>query len=151
MNETPLHIQQAEGLEQLAAMLREHPELAEGLRSDPFEGLLAYVGHLDDPIAMMGAFARAGASHRAKVTKNYNDRWGAVDITFGPVGLHVYADRDQVCERVVVGTETVTKKVKDPAKLAEVPEVEITEEQEIVRWECKPLLASASGDDGDES
>jgi hypothetical protein len=80
----------------------------------------------------------------AEVAKDYVSDWAGVNLSWGAIGLHVYARRDQVCERVVTGTETVTRTVKDPAALAEVPEVEVTEEVEIVKWECKPLLASTS-------
>lgn len=51
-------------------------------------------------------------------------------------GLHVsaYAGRNEVCERVVVGTETVTV----PAVEAQ---PERTEERDVVEWKCRPLLA----------
>ncbi len=56
-------------------------------------------------------------------------------------GLHirVLADRDQVCTRVVTGSEEVTRLVPDPA--VEVPMVEVAETVETVIWECEPLLA----------
>lgn len=53
------------------------------------------------------------------------------------VKLEIYTHRDQVCERVVTGTETVTI----PAKAAE---PERTEERELVEWRCEPVLAEAA-------
>lgn len=48
--------------------------------------------------------------------------------------LQIYTHREQVCERIVTGTETVT-----------IPAVEAQPEQvverEVVEWRCLPLLA----------
>lgn len=57
--------------------------------------------------------------------------------TFGPLTLRVIIRRDEVCERQVVGTETV--EVADP----NAPKV--TVEREVVEWKCRPLLASEVG------
>jgi hypothetical protein len=54
----------------------------------------------------------------------------------GLLNLHIQVDRPAVCERVVVGTETVTV----PGKPAE---PERTVEREKVEWRCQPLLADA--------
>lgn len=58
----------------------------------------------------------------------------------GPVTIHVYAQREKVCERVVTGTKTKTQLVHDPALLEQVPMVEVTEEVEEVEWVCPPSL-----------
>lgn len=55
---------------------------------------------------------------------------------FGPVKFSVIAPRDDVCERRVVGVETV--EIPDPAA------PKVTVEREIVEWDCKPVLAQAS-------
>jgi hypothetical protein len=47
--------------------------------------------------------------------------------------------RDVVCRRVVKGTREVTKKVPDPAALAAVPEIEVTETVEDIEWICEPV------------
>lgn len=64
---------------------------------------------------------------------------GAVD------GLHlvVVAPRSEICERVVTGTETVTREVPDPEALAAVPTTTVTETVEKVEWICSPLLAGS--------
>lgn len=141
-NETPLHIRQAEGLEQLAAMIRTNPALAEH-----FDQAFRYMGHhvFTDAKDVLGLFARAAAHGGAKVTKEYSSSFAAVYADWGALRYKIQTEREQVCERVVVGTETVTKTVKDPAKLAEVPEVEVTEEVPVYEWQCKPLLSSTSG------
>lgn len=60
----------------------------------------------------------------------------------GPEGLEleVIVHRDAVCERVVTGTEEITRRVPDPELMAKVPEVELTETVETVEWRCLPLL-----------
>lgn len=58
--------------------------------------------------------------------------------TRGPLKFDVQVKREAVCERIVVGTETVTL----PATQAQVIDAqpERVEEREVVRWECRPLL-----------
>lgn len=53
------------------------------------------------------------------------------------VRLEIFTHRDQVCERVVIGTEQVTI----PA-IEAVPER--VEERELVEWRCEPVLAEVS-------
>ncbi|OLE27951.1 MAG: hypothetical protein AUG44_08665 [Actinobacteria bacterium 13_1_20CM_3_71_11] len=146
MTEKELHIQQAEGLEKLAAMIRENPDLADELTYTLENLLVPLIG--DEQKPMMAKFARAAARGRIKHEKDASNSFFELKLWFGPVKLQVSADREQVCERVVVGTETVTKKVKDPDALAAVPEVEVTETVEQVEWRCVPLLASTK--DGGE-
>ena len=52
---------------------------------------------------------------------------------FGATYLDIYTHRAAVCEKVVVGTETVA--VPDPAA----PLINV--EREIIRWDCSPILA----------
>lgn len=59
------------------------------------------------------------------------------------VDLAIYAHCDQVCERVVTGTETVTI----PAVDAQAAQPERTEEREVVEWRCDPVLV---GDDAEQ-
>jgi hypothetical protein len=54
---------------------------------------------------------------------------------FGPVLFKIIAPREEVCERKVVGVETV--EVPDP----DAPKVVV--EREVVEWECRPLLTEA--------
>lgn len=57
----------------------------------------------------------------------------------GLITLDVSVKRDLVCERRVVGTETVTI----PAVAAQ---PERTETRDVVEWDCKPLLAPEPAD-----
>lgn len=54
--------------------------------------------------------------------------------------LEIYARRDAICERVVTGTETVTREVPDPDALAAVPTTTVTDVVETVEWRCEPIL-----------
>lgn len=58
-------------------------------------------------------------------------------------GVHVlvYAKREEVCTRRVVGTREVVEEVADPDALAAVPTVQVTRTEDIVEWDCHPLLA----------
>ncbi|MGW4525131.1 hypothetical protein [Amycolatopsis sp. NPDC004378] len=133
----PEHIVKAEGLFALAAFVEQNPELAEHFRHT-IEDINIPVSSADDPVSLIAAFTRAGLAAGATVTKEYSENHGGVTISWGAVGIHVYAARDQVCERIVTGTETVTRRVPDPAA----PLVEVTEEVETVEWRCRPLLAA---------
>ena len=91
----------------------------------------------DVPDAMIEA-VRAGLKGGAEIRKDYQHSYFRVYLTFGELEYKIVCDRDQVCTKKVVGTETVTKKVP--------PDGEWTEEeveQDVVEWECHPLLAPA--------
>lgn len=140
--EVELAAEIATGLRSLAAMLEAHPDLAREIRHCAYYALLAIP--LEDQHARLARWARAGKAVGAKVSKNADDKQFEVSVEFGPVRVRAIADRSEVCERVVVGTETVTKKIKDPQALAAVAEIEVTEEVETVEWVCRPLLADAA-------
>ncbi len=129
--------QQAAGLRALADLIESNPDLGEKMRYCGVDNIHVPV----DDKTTMAAFIRAGKRHGATITKNAMGKWFMVNIGWGPVGLDVFAAREEVCERVVVGTETVTETVKDPDLLAQVPDVEITTEREVVEWRCHPILA----------
>lgn len=69
----------------------------------------------------------------------WGDRFDMVTRRDG-LKIEVFTQRDQVCERVVTGTETVTI----PAVEAQAERVE---EREVVEWRCEPLLADRTDED----
>lgn len=149
-DETPRHIQQAEGLRHLAAFIEANPELACSFQYTLQDGgLNAHLIHFEDKAEGLGVFARAALRAGAKVDKDIDEDWHNLVLHFGAIHVDVLARRDEVCERVQVGTETVTRKVRDEtaaeAALAEIPEHEVTEEVPVYEWDCKPLLASMRG------
>jgi len=135
--ETPLHVRQAEGLRALADMIEQNPDLDAN-----YLGSHLYIWHAktsDKLAAITRAALRAGATVEKDITGGqYN-----VVASFGPIRAMALAERVNVCERVVTGTETVTRTIPDPTA----PLVEVTETVEHVEWVCRPLLADQSGKD----
>lgn len=69
-----------------------------------------------------------------KVDKEYDSSHMKLDLKPTHGGkVSFWVERETVCTKKVLGTETVTKKVATAWEEEEV-------EQEIVEWECKPLL-----------
>lgn len=130
-----------EGLRALADLIEANPELAEYFRyNDALRKAMLPVSHYDDPRAAMAEWARAGKASGHPVIKDYSGQWGSVTVVLSDeVKIWAYAKREQVCTRVVTGTETVTVQVPDPS--VEVPMVEVEHTREIVEWQCLPLLA----------
>jgi hypothetical protein len=121
------------GLRMLADLLEARPELMKP------HGYLQVI-----PLGEVQSREQLAAWARAlpgKKEKQITDQFANLVGTLRGVQVKVVAYRDEVCERVVLGTETVTKKVKDPQALAAVPEIEVTEEVEQVEWVCRPMLA----------
>lgn len=121
------------GLRALADLLEAQPELMK-----PHGALQVIPLGEQQSREQLAVWARALPG---KKDKQINDTFANLVGTLRGVQVKVVAYRDEVCERVVTGTETVTKKVKDPEALAAVPEIEVTEEVEQVEWVCRPMLA----------
>jgi len=88
----------------------------------------------DDSRDQAAAVVRAAGGHWDKeISGEYARYHRAIE------GLHleVAVRREAVCERIVTGTETVTRLVPAP----DAPMVEVTETVETVEWVCQPLLA----------
>lgn len=134
-----------DGLRVLATALEEHPEIPL-----PYQGRLTELTFNDflnapDPRAAMAEVARLlpcewrkrfWGGDGSEPGSSYFSLMG--EIAGLKVELTGY--RDAVCKRVVTGTREVTETVRDPAKLAEVPEVEVTRTEDIVEWDCGTLL-----------
>lgn len=130
----------ASGLSALLDWSEAHPEI-------PLQqcGLTWVVADYEAPHLTHDEIVRAIADGSrigdiAKSTHSLTDDRDIFTVTRkfgGAVELQHHANRDDVCERVVTGTRTVTK--PDPAA----PLVEV--EEEVVEWRCSPLLAG-SGD-----
>lgn len=130
-----------EGLRILADALEAHPEapLPINGRSNPIT-FSAWAFSTDDPRGLMATVARALP---CRWDKDANGAYFHLVGKLAGLEVQVIADRDAVCERVVTGTETVTKEVPDPEALAAVPTTTVTEEVEIFEWRCAPILAGA--------
>lgn len=130
----------AQALRAVAEALDANPGMSMGAGLD---SVLAYVGSLTDPVDNIGRFTRAALAVGATITKEYGDIFGGIVADFGgDVVIKMYAHREQVCERVVTGSRTVTRQVRDPAALAAVPIVDVTSTEDVVEWVCAPLLGT---------
>lgn len=119
-----------QGLRALADFIEANP----GLPWDPTYWELGVYGINAEDAA---AFARSTGTWD-KIPAGSDGELLKIQRSFGPIKLGVFARRDEVCEKVVVGTETVA--IPDPVALAAVPTVEV--EREVVEWKCRPLLAT---------
>lgn len=132
------------GLRLLADIVEENPAMAEN-----FQYTLQASGlnlHLrgDERAAQMAKIARVMRKHGAITTKDVFGDLHNVVCDFGFTKVYIIARREEVCERVVVDTVEVTEEVPDPEVLATVPKVTVTRTEEIVEWQCRPLLEAAS-------
>lgn len=129
------------GLRKLADWMEQHPEVP--LPHTGSTGDMLFIGTIfDDHEELARLFANALPRPIAKEV-----RGDALDLkaSFDGLNVCVILERDAVCRRVVTGTREVTKWVKDPKQLEEIPEVEITETEEIVEWVCGSVLAPSTG------
>ncbi|MHB1950203.1 MAG: hypothetical protein ACYCQK_01860 [Acidiferrobacteraceae bacterium] len=94
-----------------------------------------------DPARAMAEAARA-IGGRWEKEQNEDMRQMRLVRRFGPHRIMLFTARENVCERVVVGTETVTREMPDP-DAPPVPTITVTEEVERFEWRCSPLLAAA--------
>jgi hypothetical protein len=139
-NDTRTERQKAvDGIRALADFLEAHPDL-DAPDTDRFHVCLTWNG---DPKAEMAKWARA-ASHLKPVKDFDSDQFARLLIPFGPTSIEVFANRSQICERVVTGVTQVTETVPDPELVKAVPLVEVTREIEDVEWVCTPLLDDGS-------
>lgn len=128
------------GLRLLAVLLEQHPDLPL-----PYYGASETYGRMTvfcSSREQIAEFARLLPGQSTKHVDQDNSNYGfALHGTLAGLHLDIRAHRDEVCERVVTGTETVVKQVPDPT--VDVPLVEVTEDVEIVEWRCAPLLSDA--------
>lgn len=130
------HAEFVAGLRELADFYESRPDMPL-----PYTGTTAPLniwtfgnlgGDERDPKAALGQIAR----FMGRAEKVTDDRFFFVSRSFGPIRLEAGAYREEVCERVVVGTETDEIEDYDPDALALVPKVTKRIEREVVEWKC---------------
>jgi hypothetical protein len=93
---------------------------------------------------LLATSMRAGLKHGAcKITKKYDDNRFRLNLQMPNerITYQISAERDEVCTKRVTGTEMVEKDVP--------PEGDWTKkmvEQDVVEWDCHPLLAVTKDD-----
>lgn len=135
----------ARGLRLFADMVEQNPELAENFSYTLQQAGLNLHLYGDKRAGQMAEIARITRRYGATTTKDVHTDMHNLFCDFGVVKLHVLANRSEVCERVVVDTVEVVEEVPDPEVLATVPKVTVVRTEEVVEWQCKPLLAAEAG------
>jgi hypothetical protein len=132
------------GLRALADVLEANPAVELPYAGSGTELTISLLSVADPRTAM----ANAARAFPIKWDKN---AWGPAGTAYFSLrgSLHglrmeICAYREAVCERVVTGTQEVTKTVKDPEALAAVPEIEVTETIDTVEWRCGSILAPSA-------
>ena len=129
----------ADNLRSFAEFIDEH---AASLPEDITIDCYTYVWDWDQDASVPEVLAkamRAGVKGATKIEKDGNGSYFKLFMEFGnkhPLEYRLTCNRDEVCTKRVVGTERVTKKIP--------PEGDWTEkevDQDIVEWDCNPLLA----------
>ena len=118
-----------------ADFLERHDDLPK-VSTPEFE---AYFFWSDDAKANVAAFARAGMNDAGvnEVEKEYSSAYFYLRL-LGGFTLRVCTDREKVCTRREVGTETVTQR-----QLPEgVKHVDVEVERPIYEWDCDPILSA---------
>lgn len=136
-------------LADLARILREHPGIP---KPDIYTDEIRFAVFGSDAREIIAAARRAIGGTWAKQPRE-NQYGTYLDYTREWHGFPVRLTtaRDEVCRKVVTGTREVTRKVPDPEALAKVPEIEVTETEEISEWVCEPLLAPRTAELADEA
>lgn len=130
------------GLRALADILDAHPELPlpyEGSSPDLSQRMTFHFLSGDDPRGKMIAARRALG---VPVDKNALDAYFNLHGQLHGLYFAITTFRNEVCERVVVGTREVEIEEPDPEVLAALPKVTRTVVVEDVEWECRPVLAN---------
>lgn len=131
------------GMRKLADILEAHPEL-----ELPFEGhrteMIVVPVYGGDASKSAKRFSRLIPGRIDKEPSTSGDSMSLIGSIDG-LKIRMLLNRDDVCERVVVGTREVTTSAPDPDAVAALPVVEQTVTEEIVEWRCLPILGG--GDD----
>ena len=119
------------GLREAAAWFEDHTEVP--IPADNIDLSLYNLGGDESELETLRTIAQAMGT----ATKDYSDKFFRLSHTFADaVTVTAVAWRENVCQRVVVGTETVIE--QRPPDGVEMVDVEI--EREIVEWDCPPSL-----------
>lgn len=138
MSRTPI----APGLREAADLMDAHPDLVQPYLTTGVWGRVRLSWYLtidtDDDAEQKVLAVEIVRAVGGKWDKGPDGEHFNLRREHGLLDLHVQVRREAVCEKVVVGVETVTI----PATEAADAQPERTEEREVVEWRCdEPLLA----------
>jgi len=93
----------------------------------------------DTARAFGGKWIKGTNGHDFELTR----KWGTEGTT---IEHTLYAPREKVCERVVVGTEERVIEGPDPEAVAALPKIKRVETVELTEWRCPESLLSPEAD-----
>jgi len=122
---TEHHTSLVDGLRELADFLDGYALLADALSTPTLYLWASTEAEFHANNALLGRFDKSSDTHCLKATK-----------MFGPIDVQSRIDHADICEKLVIGTRTVTKLVPaDPDYVA--PEYTTIEvEEDITEWVC---------------
>lgn len=131
------------GLRELANLLEQNPDLRLPYHGGQAEMLI--FPSYGRQRAELARWARLLPGLKQKRPKGDN-----FDLAAQVRGLKllICCDREEVCEKRVIGTEVITETVPDPEYMASAPLVERETEREIVEWVCTPSILAEAGQGG---
>jgi len=131
LTEQEIREQWLTGLEELAKLLRDKPELPlpTAFRTCVYQ----YLRNNDDAKAKMAIIAKAFVP----CEKKYTEDIFSLIRSFGPHTLSYFTLRSAVCTAKVVGKKMV--KARPSCYIPEIP----AHEEDVIEWECSPLLETA--------
>ena len=112
-----------------------YEDIPDTLTFQPYSYVWPWSERVDDVASTMAAAGKAALGHAdlvAKVYPDYSDTFKWV-INFGTLAYTITCDRGEVCTKKITGTKEVTKEVPVTYETQTVTE-------DIVEWECHPIL-----------
>lgn len=123
-----------DGLRAVADFYENHPEA----HYDEMGLNISMYAFTDDPKAAVVTTAKA----MGKCEKEYCEEYFTIRKEFsGAVSLSVFAKRSKVCQAVKVGERVIPEHIVPATTEIVIPE----RTEDIIKWQCEPLLAGASG------
>lgn len=96
-------LEYANAYQQMAAFFEANPDLAAQARNDGRGNFLICVVWTKDPLGEIKAAIRRANEAGVPVTEYVSEKYGGVQLNFGPVWIQVYASAEQAVRQVVVG------------------------------------------------
>lgn len=135
------HAAYVSGLRKLADFMEQHPEFGLPYHGADEHATIRWIKTWEsDQRGLAAAWHRATPGRTQKAA---TDSYMSLVATFDGVHAELMVRRDEVCERVVIGTEEVEITEPDPEAVKALPQVTRTEKREIVEWQCGSILAGA--------
>lgn len=133
---TDVRANYAAGLRHLADVIEAHPECPL-----PSGNGLSFFLHGDGSAQVAANLRRAFGGGKWTKRPSYDENDLILEGMCAGLPINFWLNREQVCERVVVGTEEITEVIPAVTEADLRPEQTITRTVEHIEWVCSPLLA----------